>query len=94
MIRQELKLAELYRVLTESTPALKEPKCINIPSGKVLERMNELDTSTDIVVVCRFGLQSLKVIRLLREHGFTKLHHLEGGINRWAIDIDPSLPVY
>jgi adenylyltransferase/sulfurtransferase len=71
-----------------------EPDCINIPRHEILERMNELDTSREIVVLCRFGLQSLKVIRTLKEHGFTKLHHLEGGINRWAIDVDPTLPVY
>ena len=73
---------------------INEPDCINIPRHEILERMNELDTSREIVVLCRFGLQSLKVIRTLKEHGFTKLHHLEGGINRWAIDVDPTLPVY
>ncbi|MEJ2111974.1 MAG: ThiF family adenylyltransferase, partial [Acidobacteriota bacterium] len=73
---------------------IREAECINIPRHQVLERMNELDTSREVVVFCRFGLQSLKVVRTLKEHGFTKLHHLEGGINRWAIDVDPSLPVY
>jgi len=73
---------------------IREAECINIPVKQVLERMNELDTSREIVVFCRFGLQSLKAVRILKEHGFTKLHHLEGGISRWAIEIDPSLPVY
>jgi adenylyltransferase/sulfurtransferase len=73
---------------------INEPEYINIPRHEILERMNELDTSREIVVLCRFGLQSLKVIRTLKEHGFTKLHHLEGGINRWALDVDPTLPVY
>lgn len=73
---------------------IKEEEYINIPRHEILERMNELDTSREIVVLCRFGLQSLKVIRTLKEHGFEKLHHLEGGINRWAIDVDPTQPVY
>lgn len=73
---------------------IKEAESINIPHNQILERMNELDTSREIVVFCRFGIQSLKVIRTLRKHGFTKLCHLEGGINRWAFEIDPSLPLY
>jgi adenylyltransferase/sulfurtransferase len=67
---------------------------INIPYRQVVERMNELDTSQDIVVFCRFGLQSLKAIRELQKHGFKKLLNLEGGINHWAQEIDASLPIY
>ena len=73
---------------------IREVESINIPHYQVLERMNELDTSQDIVVLCRFGLQSLKVIRELQKHGFKKLYNLEGGINRWAHEIDDSLPLY
>jgi molybdopterin/thiamine biosynthesis adenylyltransferase/rhodanese-related sulfurtransferase len=73
---------------------IKEAECINIPHTQILERMNELDTSSEIIVFCRFGIQSLKVIRTLQKHGFTKLCHLEGGINRWAFEVDPSLPLY
>ncbi len=74
--------------------SIREVESINIPHHQVIERMNELDTSHEIVVFCRFGLQSLKVIRELQKHGFKKLSHLEGGINRWALDVDPSLPLY
>ncbi len=73
---------------------IRDVESINIPQNQVLERMNELDTSLEIVVFCRFGLQSLKVIRELQKHGFRKLYNLEGGINRWALDIDPSQPLY
>lgn len=73
---------------------IRERASINIPHHNVLERMNELDTSKEIVVFCRFGLQSMKVVRELQKHGFRKLRNLEGGINRWAIDVDPSLPLY
>ena len=73
---------------------IQEFESINIPRHQVLERMNELDTSQDIVVFCRFGLQSLSVIQELQQHGFKKLYNLEGGINRWASEIDTSLPLY
>jgi len=73
---------------------IQEIKSIHIPRNEVLERMNELDTSQDVVVFCRFGLQSIKTVRQLQDHGFKKLYNLEGGINRWAADVDPSLPLY
>jgi sulfur-carrier protein adenylyltransferase/sulfurtransferase len=65
-----------------------------IPKGQVLEHMGELDTAANIVVQCRTGVRSADVIRLLRQHGYGKLLNLEGGINRWADEVDPSLPKY
>jgi len=65
-----------------------------IPMGEVAARMHELDTAQEIVVQCRSGGRSADVIRELQQHGFKKLLNLEGGINRWAREVDPSLPVY
>jgi adenylyltransferase/sulfurtransferase len=65
-----------------------------IPKGQVLEHMGELDTAANIVVQCRTGVRSADVIRLLRQHGYGKLLNLEGGINRWADEVDPTLPKY
>jgi sulfur-carrier protein adenylyltransferase/sulfurtransferase len=65
-----------------------------IPKDQVLEQMSKLDTAQELVVYCRTGVRSADVIRLLRQHGFTKLLNLEGGINRWAEEVEPALPVY
>lgn len=65
-----------------------------IPQGQVLERMGELDTAREMVVQCRTGARSANVIRLLQQHGFSKLYNLEGGINRWAREVEPEIPVY
>jgi adenylyltransferase/sulfurtransferase len=65
-----------------------------IPMGQVLERMGELDTAQEIVVQCRTGVRSAEIVHMLQEHGFTKIYNLDGGINRWALDVDPRIPVY
>ena len=65
-----------------------------IPKGDVLERMGELDTAQEMVVQCRSGARSADVIRQLRQHGFKKMWNLDGGINRWAQEVDNSLPTY
>lgn len=65
-----------------------------IPQGQVVERLNELDTAQEIVVQCRTGGRSADIVRELQNHGFKKLWNLDGGINRWAREIDDKLPIY
>ena len=65
-----------------------------IPKGDVVGRMGELDTAREMVVHCRSGVRSADVIQELQKHGFTKLHNLDGGINRWAKEIETELPIY
>ena len=65
-----------------------------IPRGQLLERLGELDTAREIVVHCQMGGRSAQAVRELQAHGFRKLYNLAGGINKWAIDVDRSLPVY
>ncbi|MCP5098999.1 MAG: molybdopterin-synthase adenylyltransferase MoeB [Chloroflexi bacterium] len=65
-----------------------------IPKGKVVERMGELDTAREMVVQCRSGARSADIIRELRKHGFKKLLNLDGGINRWATEVDTTIPRY
>lgn len=65
-----------------------------IPMREVLGRLDELDPNAEIVVQCRSGGRSAAVIRELAPRGFKNLWNLDGGINRWAREIDPRLPVY
>ena len=54
----------------------------------------ELDPDHHIVVVCHRGVRSMNVTAWLRQQGFEKVQSLQGGIDRWARQVDPSLPVY
>jgi adenylyltransferase/sulfurtransferase len=65
-----------------------------IPKSQILEHLGELDTAREIVVHCQMGGRSAQVVQELQGHGFRKLHNLAGGINRWAREVDPRLPVY
>jgi adenylyltransferase/sulfurtransferase len=65
-----------------------------IPLPKLAGRIGELDPAVAMVVHCKSGMRSVKAIALLREHGFTQLRNLTGGILGWIKDVDPSLPVY
>ena len=65
-----------------------------IPLGELPARMNELDSSREIVAHCRSGVRSAKAVTLLRQAGFAKVKNLAGGILAWSDKVDPSVPKY
>jgi molybdopterin/thiamine biosynthesis adenylyltransferase/rhodanese-related sulfurtransferase len=62
-----------------------------IPMGQIPARMSELDESAEIVVYCRTGNRSARVVEFLRDAGFEKVWNLTGGIRAWSREIDPSV---
>jgi molybdopterin/thiamine biosynthesis adenylyltransferase/rhodanese-related sulfurtransferase/molybdopterin converting factor small subunit len=70
------------------------PEAIHIPMGQVPERVHELNPADEIVVMCRSGGRSAQITRLLQAMGFTRVKNLTGGINAYAQEVDPTLPVY
>ncbi|HTR96907.1 MAG TPA: molybdopterin-synthase adenylyltransferase MoeB [Candidatus Acidoferrales bacterium] len=67
---------------------------VHIPLAMVPLRANELDRSRAIVVVCHVGARGARAAHWLREHGFTRVHNLAGGIEAYAREVDPSIPRY
>jgi len=65
-----------------------------IPLGDLPKRVNELDSSREIVAHCRSGVRSAKAVEFLQQAGFKKVHNLAGGILAWADRIDPKMPKY
>ena len=65
-----------------------------IPLGDLPKRVNELDSSQEIVAHCRSGVRSGKAVDFLRQAGFKKVHNLAGGILAWADRVDPKMPKY
>lgn len=65
-----------------------------IPLGSLAAQMHELDSADEIVLFCKSGSRSARALELLAGAGFRKLKNLRGGINAWAEEVDPSLPIY
>ncbi len=52
-----------------------------IPEGSVLASLDRIPREMDVVIHCRSGVRSARVIRLLEaEHGYKNLLNLQGGI--------------
>lgn len=72
------------------------PQAKLLPMGSLVERIAELAPYKDkpIVVHCHHGGRSYRVAAYLKKNGFADVKSLAGGIERWAVEIDPSLPRY
>lgn len=67
-----------------------------IPLDQLEARIDELADwrSGKIVVHCHLGGRSEKACRLLLERGFEAVENLEGGIDAWALTVDPRIARY
>ena len=65
-----------------------------IPLGELPRRVNELDSSREMVVHCRSGKRSADAIQFLQTACFKKLLNLKGGVLAWADEVDPTMPKY
>ena len=54
----------------------------------------ELDPNEAFVFYCHHGVRSAAVGRALAAEGFTDVADIEGGIERWRIEVEPEMPAY
>jgi rhodanese-related sulfurtransferase len=67
---------------------------VHIPLDELEERAGELDPAQETIVFCHHGVRSLSATAFLRQKGFASVKSLAGGIDRWSVLIDPSVPRY
>lgn len=67
-----------------------------IPMSELQDRLDEIEPwkDRDVVVMCRSGARSARVVQALRSMGYEKAVNLDGGILAWSKEIDDSVPTY
>lgn len=65
-----------------------------IPLGTIPDRLGEIPRTETTVVMCKSGLRSARVIAFLRQQGFDNLLNLEGGLDAWRAEVDPTMRRY
>lgn len=70
------------------------PDCICIPMNSVPGRQEELRSDRETVVVCHRGGRSMQVASFLEQNGFTNIYNLNGGVDAWAREVDPTMTTY
>ena len=70
------------------------PGATHIPLHELPRRLGELDASAEIAVMCHHGGRSAQAVNFLLQRGFRRPRNVDGGIDRYAREVDPSLPRY
>ncbi len=70
------------------------PEARLLPLPELPARVHELSSADELVVYCKTGVRSAQAVEFLQTAGFRKLAHLAGGIDRWAVEVDPTVPRY
>lgn len=66
-----------------------------IPQGEIPGNVDKVSKDKKVVVHCRSGARSGNIVQWLeKNHGYTNLYNLKGGILAWAREIDPDMPTY
>lgn len=66
-------------------PKWEAPNVVNIPISFLENYRNQLDENKEIVLFCQSGQRSALALAYLKKEGFTKLSHLENGIESITI---------
>ena len=61
---------------------------------RALRTVSALPKDTKLVFYCHTGVRSLSAAEHFRAEGFTDVHNLEGGIDAWSREVDPTVPRY
>ncbi len=65
-----------------------------LPLSRFHEWAGALDPARETVFMCHHGVRSAQVCAFLARQGFEKVYNLSGGIDRWSLEVDPSVPRY
>ncbi len=62
--------------------------------AEAIQVIEDLEKDAVLVFHCHSGGRSQAVAERYRLHGFTNVYNLEGGIDAWSLEVDPSVPRY
>lgn len=65
-----------------------------LPLGGILNWAQELNRDASYVVMCHHGVRSAQATLILTRLGFKDVRNLRGGIDAWARQVDPGVPLY
>lgn len=99
---QELKIKldnaenfQLVDVREENERAFANIGGDHILMGSIADNIEKISEDKDVVIYCRSGVRSAKVVNFLEsKNGFKNIYNLQGGILAWSDQIDASIKKY
>ncbi len=66
----------------------------SLPESQLAENLERLPRDRPLVLFCRKGIRSARLVAQLRAAGWQNVYNMAGGIDAWAQQIDPTVPRY
>ncbi|MCK5917155.1 MAG: sulfurtransferase [Cocleimonas sp.] len=79
---------------TEETMICTFPDTVHIRMHQIPSSWTTLPQDKQIVVFCHYGTRSRMVVEFLHQQGLMNAINLAGGIDEWALEIEPSMERY
>ena len=103
---REITPTELQELLASAEPPLlvdvREPveaaiaqiaDSLLIPMGSLPQRLQEIPKDRSVALYCHAGMRSAYAAEWLARQGYDALS-LAGGIDRWAVEVEPAMRRY
>jgi adenylyltransferase/sulfurtransferase len=68
-------------------------QAVHVPLSRLPQHLRQLASDSDPVFICRGGMRSMSACALALRANVRSPANLEGGMKRWAAEIDPTLEV-
>ena len=65
-----------------------------IPMGQLPDKLETLDPSQEIIMICHHGIRSRQMGYYMEQAGFKHITNLDGGVEQWANDVDMTMKRY
>lgn len=106
---QEISVHEASEALKSSAPPRlidvredDEWQVCRLPGAELIPLSNFAELAADklqsrdeaLILYCHHGARSARAADYLERLGYTNVRNLTGGIDAWALEIDPSVPRY
>jgi len=65
-----------------------------LPLAQLPARHTELPAGRDLVLVCHHGGRSQQAAMWLARNGHPSVYNLQGGVDAWAIELEPAMQRY
>jgi len=69
-------------------------KAVLIPLNQVANNLKSLPKDKMIIVMCHHGGRSRKIMNYLQQNDFVSVYNLDGGIDKYAVEIEPEMERY
>ncbi len=67
---------------------------VHIPMRQVPEQVDSLPRDKHLLILCHAGSRSRRVTEFLRARGLPAVSNITGGIDAWAVEVEPGMQRY